>query len=55
MVHKCNTEANRVFLGLIWQVDEGTEDAVLGNHSDIEKLRRPSLFAAIWKGFARLF
>ena len=38
---------DRVFLGLIRKVDEGTEDEALGRPSDVEKLRRPDLSTAI--------
>ena len=34
---------DRVFLGLIRKVDEGTEEEVYGGPSDVEKLRRPDL------------
>ena len=34
---------DRVFLGLIRKVDEGTENEALGGPSDVEKLRRPDL------------
>ena len=38
---------DRVFLGLIRKVDEGTENEALGGPSDMEKLRRPDLPSAI--------
>ena len=40
---------DRVFLGLIRKVDEGTENEALGGPFDVEKLRRPDLPSAIWE------
>ena len=41
------TSDNKVFLGLIRKVEEGTEDDTIGGPSDVEKLRRPDLPSAI--------
>ena len=38
---------DRVFLGLIWKVDEGTENEALGGPSDVENLRRLDLSSAL--------
>ena len=43
------TNDERIFLGLIRKVDEGTEDDAIGGPSDVEKLRRPDLPSAIWE------
>ena len=40
---------DRVFLGLIRKVDEGTEDEAIGGPSDVRNLRRPDLPTAIWE------
>ena len=40
---------DRVLLGLIRKVDEGTEDDAIGGPSDVENLRRPRLPSAIWE------
>ena len=37
------TSDDRVFLGLIRKVNEGTENEAVGGPSDVEKLWRPDL------------
>ena len=50
---QCRTSDDRVFLGLIQKVYEGTEDDAIGGPSDVEKLQRPYLPSAIWEVLER--
>ena len=40
---------DRVFLGLVRKVYEGTEEKAQGGPSDVENLGRPDLPSAIWE------